>query len=167
LAAEGFDYHGVDGNAESIIRANGNLRKSGFSGDRAVVADFRRLPYPDDRFDAVIDRGSITCNHGADIAKIVAEVRRVLKPSGTIFSMLLHESVALAAGGRHIGNNDFVDFGGDLSGAELLHFTNAHEARRLFGALRIERVERSTTELENPQGGNSVTAAWTIVVACK
>jgi ubiquinone/menaquinone biosynthesis C-methylase UbiE len=167
LAQEGFDYHGVDGNAESVERANERLRHAGHADDRAVTGTFDRLPYPSDRFDAVLDRGSLTCNPLAELPKLIGEIRRVLKPGGGLLSMILHEKAASAAGGRHIGNNDYVDFPGDLSGSELLHFTTTGEARDLFSAFGDLRIERLMREVELPKHEAAITEAWTIVIATK
>jgi SAM-dependent methyltransferase len=167
LAAEGFDFHGVDGNAESVMRANERLRGAGHAADRALVADFLRLPYDAGRFDVVIDRGALTCNRGTELPALIAEIYRVMKPGAAIFSMLLHESSASAAGGRDAGGNDYVDFPGDLSGAGLLHFTNAEEAQRLFSTFTIDSIERQATMADIPGRDRSVLAAWTVVVARK
>lgn len=99
LAAEGFDFHGVDGNEESVNRANQRLGLAGYAQDRARVADFAHLPYDPDHFDVVIDRGALTCNRGVEIPALIGEIGRVLKPGGLIFSMLLHDSAAAVAGG--------------------------------------------------------------------
>ncbi|MBM3546840.1 MAG: class I SAM-dependent methyltransferase [Alphaproteobacteria bacterium] len=167
LAQEGFDFHGIDGNAESVERANERLRSAGHDDRRAVTGTFDRLPYPSDRFDAVIDRGSLTCNSLADLPPLIAEIRRVLKPGGTVFSMILHELGAASAGGRHVGSNDYVDFPGDLSGSGLLHFTTAEEARGLFSAFRDVGIDQLVRSTELPRREPSINEAWTIVTATK
>jgi SAM-dependent methyltransferase len=167
LAAEGFDYHGVDGNRESVTRANERLKALGFRDDRAVTADFAKLPYPDGLFDAVLDRGSVTCNEGRNIPPLLSEIRRVMKPGASLFSMILDVLAAPAAGGRHAGNGDFVDFPGRLAGAGLLHFTSPVEVIDLFSEFKIASVQRLTRTIDYPISAASIAESWVIVTAEK
>lgn len=79
-ASEGFDYYGFDGSQESLEIATQRLGQLGFSADKLVVGTFDSLPYPDDFFDCVVDRGSLLCNRRQDILTLLPEVKRVLKP---------------------------------------------------------------------------------------
>lgn len=163
LAAEGFDYYGVDGNEDSVNRANERLKERGFRGDRAIAADFEKLPYSSGFFDVVLDRGAITCNKATEIPPLLAEIKRVMKPRAKLFSMMLDVLGAPAAGGRHVGNGDFTDFPGRLAGAGLLHFTSPVEAMELFSTFKIESVQRLTRTLDLPISAAPIAESWVVV----
>jgi SAM-dependent methyltransferase len=167
LAQEGFDYFGVDGASGSIQIATRRLAEVGLKARNLAVATFDHLPYPDGFFDAVIDRGSLVCNRLAELPPLIEEVRRTLKPGGMFFSMILHESCTSKNDARALGDNDYTDFGGRLKDAGVLHFTNAREARKLFGAFHLVDIERTTTKSEYPPAGNKTVIAWTLVTCRK
>jgi len=167
LAAEGFDYQGIDGSREAVDRANQRLRDAGHDDKRAITGTFDALPYPDNRFDGVIDRGSLTFNPGADLPGLLAEVRRVLKPGGVVFSMLMDRAIAAGSGGRSLGGGDYDNLANDLAGAKFGHFTDTDEARRLFGGFSQVSIERIVRTREHPQLEDPVVEAWTVVTATK
>lgn len=85
LAMEGFDVYGIDGSETAIKMAKEMFSKLGLSGN-FIVGDFTEpLPYPDEEFDLVIDRGSITCVNYEEAKKTVKEIYRVLKHGGYLF----------------------------------------------------------------------------------
>lgn len=167
LAQEGFDYYGIDGAAEAIDLASRRLKEAGFRTDTLTQGTFERMPYPTDFFDCVIDRGSLTCNRLAELPTFIAEVHRVLKPGGRLFSMLLHQSSTATIGARALGEGDFTDFSGRLAGAGVLHFTNATEAQTLFGAFHIDDIELIQRTSEYGPAGNQAVVAWTVVTCQK
>jgi SAM-dependent methyltransferase len=80
-AREGFSVAGVDGSTSAINAAQQRFQAEGLSGDLRV-ADFTSLPFGDDSFDLVIDRGSLVCC-GFEMGKqAISEVHRVLKKGG-------------------------------------------------------------------------------------
>lgn len=84
-AREGFSVSGLDGSSSAIEFARNRFREEGLAGD-FVVGDFTSLPYADDCYDLVIDRGALTCCGLIDAQKAVREIRRVLKPAGRFFA---------------------------------------------------------------------------------
>lgn len=167
LAQEGFDYHGIDGASESVEIARYRLSESGFKTDTLVCGTFGRTPYPDDFFDCVIDRGSLVCNRLSDLPALIAEMRRILKPGGRFFSMILNEASTAKERVTSLGDNDYTDFQGRLKGAGVLHFTNAAEARRLFSAFNIEDIELILRKSEYSPSGNKDITAWTVITCSK
>lgn len=165
LLSEGFDAYGVDGNEDSVLRANERIRELGLPENRATAADFACLPYNSEKFDAVIDRGALTCNEGKSIRPLLTEIRRVLKPGATVMSMLLDECAAGEAGGRSIGGGDYVDFPGRLAHAGLLHFTTPSSARQIFSDFQIHSVERLVRTTVSEKGDSVVNEAWVVVTA--
>lgn len=167
LAAEGFDVYGIDGNEASVVAANKRMSSMGFADDRATAGHFEQMKYADEMFDLVIDRGSITCNAAELLPGLFAEVRRVLKPNGRVFCMMLDLLGAPAAGGRSAGHGNFVDFSDRLSGAKLLNFTTPVALSRVLTGYRIDSLERLVRYAEYPAETLGVTEAWTIAVASK
>lgn len=167
LAQEGFAYYGIDGSADSIALAARRLAAAGHRTQTLTTGTFDRLPYHDGFFDCVIDRGSLTCNRGAGLPALIAEVHRILKPGGRLFSMLLHEAGTARLEGQPLGGGDYANFSGRLEGAGVLHFTNASEAQSLFAAFQIDDIELIHRASEYPRSGNQSVVAWTVVTCRK
>lgn len=72
--------YAIDLDPRQVRRAKRRL--SGYSGERVVlsVGSVESLPFPDECFDAVFDFGML--HHVPVWQAAVAEIRRVLKPSG-------------------------------------------------------------------------------------
>jgi ubiquinone/menaquinone biosynthesis C-methylase UbiE len=85
LAKHGFDVCGIDIAESGIKIAKKWLRKEGLKADLKVGDIYKRLPYEDDFFDAIICIR--TLNHGKIewIKKCIREMERILKPNGLIF----------------------------------------------------------------------------------
>lgn len=167
LAQEGFDYYGIDGASKAIEIAHEQLRSGGFGVDNVVVGTFDALPWPDDFFDGIIDRGALVCNRRADLKALLGEVKRVLKPGGQFMSSIIHEESSIRQTGEDLGDGDYANFQGRLEGAGVLHFTNADDARDLFGDFKIVDIETEIRRSEHPPAGNTETVAWTIVRCSK
>jgi ubiquinone/menaquinone biosynthesis C-methylase UbiE len=75
--------YGIDLDPQQVRRAQ--KRFSGTSEGRVVLAvgSVEKLPFPNEYFDAVFDFGML--HHVLDWQAGVAEIRRVLKPSGLFF----------------------------------------------------------------------------------
>ena len=95
VAREGFGAFGIDGSLAGIEIAQKRFQAEGLVGE-FLVGDISSLPYADASFDAAIDIASIQHNEPDAVQKIVDETRRVLKPGGTFFGMLIAESQSLA-----------------------------------------------------------------------
>ena len=79
FAKGGATVTGVDLAPSAIALARANFEQQGLSGD-FQVANGEQLPFPDASFDLVFAHGVV--QYTADDRKLVAEVRRVLKPGG-------------------------------------------------------------------------------------
>jgi SAM-dependent methyltransferase len=79
LAAAGWQVAGVDLSQVALARAAAG-------GDGAVFmrADIRRLPFPQDCFDAALDRGCFHYLAPRERLRYADELRRVLRPGGRL-----------------------------------------------------------------------------------
>lgn len=89
FARYGADYVGVDLSPASITLAQEQFELRGLKGT-LMVANAERLPFPDGRFDHVYSFGVI--HHSPDVAAIVREIYRVLKPGSTATVMVYNRS---------------------------------------------------------------------------
>jgi SAM-dependent methyltransferase len=87
LAAHGADVVGIDMSATSARRALTGARELS-QADRvhASIGDAENLPFADATFDAAVSFGVL--HHTPDTARGIAEIRRVVKPGGTVIVML-------------------------------------------------------------------------------
>lgn len=86
----------VDVTQQMLHEAQKLQQENGLKNVRFTSADAHDIPYPSATFDLVISR--LAPHHFVDIAKALAEFRRVLKPNGTL---LIHD--------RSVPEDDFID----------------------------------------------------------
>lgn len=85
LANQGFEIYGIDISKEGIKVAKRWLKENKLRAHLKVGSIYKKLPYQDNFFDAVI---SIRVIHHAvikDIRSLIREVKRILKPKALIF----------------------------------------------------------------------------------
>lgn len=86
LIRRGARWSGLDLTAESVERVRARLSTRGLRHDDLKQGSALRIPYPDNSFDHVFSHGVL--HHIPDIATAQSEIRRVLKPGGTLIAML-------------------------------------------------------------------------------
>ncbi|MBI5597130.1 MAG: class I SAM-dependent methyltransferase [Elusimicrobia bacterium] len=84
-AREGFSVYGIDGSTAALETAKARFSAEGLPGE-FIRGDAAALPYPDGFFDGALDIACLYSNAEDDARRIIAEVRRVLKPGGFFFS---------------------------------------------------------------------------------
>jgi ubiquinone/menaquinone biosynthesis C-methylase UbiE len=144
MASEGFDLHAID-NAPTAIEITRQVVKDitgSVDEKRITVADFSRLPFPDNYFDAVVDRQSLGQNATSDLPALVDEIHRVLKPGGCYFGVNFSDGHPQLKYGRTVGKGDYADFSeGVFKGLGQKHFFSVAEVQTLFRDFDIESVE--------------------------
>lgn len=121
-AREGFSVAGVDGSRTAIDVAQKRFKQDGLVGDLRV-ADFTSLPFDDNEFDLVIDRGSLVCC-GLEMAKqAISEISRVTKQRGRFFFNPYSDRHSSNSAGRQGGDGLTLDItAGSLVGVGQLCF---------------------------------------------
>ena len=107
LAGAGFRVTGVDRSATLLDEAR--RRAGGARWPKLVRADYRRLPFPDDRFDAALNLFSSLGYLGdEEDTRALAEIRRVLKPGARLVLEIMPRDLLVA----HFHERDWTAVGG-------------------------------------------------------
>ena len=85
LAKNGYEVYGLDFSKEAIEVAKSWLKDNGNKGNLKLGSIYKKLPYGDNFFDAVISFRVIHHATIEDIRKLIKELERILKPQGLLF----------------------------------------------------------------------------------
>ena len=131
LAETGFGYHGIDVAGDRVERVRERLRRL-YWGDahrRVIQASAFAVPFDDATFEHVVSIEGL--HHTGDLPRAVAEVRRVLRPGGTVTVMLRNRrSPRRLLGAPRSG------------GGGITEFVTARQVREAFGSFSDVRIER-------------------------
>jgi SAM-dependent methyltransferase len=161
LARAGADYHGVDIAAGPVAMARERLERVAGARPEAVrQGSALDLPFEDASFDRVVSIGCL--HHTGDLARAVAEARRVLRPGGELLLMVYNRRSArrvllwplLAARHRLVAGaptpeewlrhaNDGTEAG---DAAPHTDFVTVGELRGLLYGMRDVRIDRRSID---------------------
>lgn len=85
LAKRGFDVYGIDIAKEGIKIAKDWLKKEELKTHLKVGDFYKKLPYRNNFFDAIISIKALHHGKIEDIRKLIKEMKRILKTKGLIF----------------------------------------------------------------------------------
>jgi len=85
LAKEGFDIYGIDISKEGIKLTKQHLKELKLKAKLKKASCYKKFPFEDNFFDAVISIQVIHHNYIEKIRYCISEIERVLKPNGIIF----------------------------------------------------------------------------------
>lgn len=162
-AREGFSVSGIEGSRHAVEFARKRFAQDGLNGDLRV-GDFTSLPFEDESFDLVIDRGALTCCGTSDLVKALAEVSRVLKKGGRFLFNPYADSHSSARAGSRIEGDLTVDItGGALTGVGQIRFASRTDIDTLLpknlSILSLRRIEN--VDMLNVNG--DVHSMWVVV----
>ena len=162
-AREGFTVAGIDGSVSAIEFAKQRFKSEKLNCD-FKVGDFSSLPWPDNHFDLVLDRGSLTCTSKETIESALNESKRILKKGGRLFSMIYSDSHPGKKYGVCIGKNTYDNFsGGYFFGLGTVHFCTRKEINEIYGErFNIDSVILMTEEDRKNIKPSIVNAIWKI-----
>jgi len=159
MAREGFRVTGLDGSSTALGLARQRLDAEGLAATFAR-GDLCDLPFTDGSFDGVVDICAIQQNRREAIARILRECRRVLKPGGGFFSMLLKEGSWGDGTGTPLEPGTWTDIPeGPYTGEGVTHFAREAELPDWLGVFSRWDVEVSTRTYRNRR---SEVAHWIV-----
>jgi ubiquinone/menaquinone biosynthesis C-methylase UbiE len=85
LAKHGFEVYGIDIAPEGIKIARKWLREEKLKANLKVGDIYKKLPYQNNFFDAIISMVTLHHNRIEKIRKLIKEIERILKSKGLIF----------------------------------------------------------------------------------
>lgn len=146
LAREGFDAYGIDGSPSAVRLAEHRLSQDEFAAD-LKVGDFQALPWPDNFFDAAIDRAALSHNRLEEIHTAVREVHRVLTPGALFYSHIFSAADKTRSTGEEIGVSCYRFSSGRYSAETQIFFASQSILEEIFAELfRIERLTHHISE---------------------
>lgn len=140
LAESGFNVFGIDGSETAIEICQERFKKYKLKGN-FICADFLDLPWPDNFFDLVVDRESLSHNCPNDIKEISRAIYKKLKKNGLLISFMFNSFHPDKEFGREIASNTYKDFrGGSFKQVGVVHFVDIKEIEELCSKLKIENI---------------------------
>jgi len=85
LAKNGFKVYGIDISDEGIKITKNWLKENNLKADLKVGSIYKKLPYKDNFFDAIISTNTLHHERIETIRKAICEIERVLRSGGLIF----------------------------------------------------------------------------------
>jgi len=85
LVKHDFEVYGIDISPQGIKIAREWLKKEKLKANLKVGDVYKKLPYQNDFFDAIISTQALHHNKIENIRKLIKEIERILKPGGLIF----------------------------------------------------------------------------------
>lgn len=148
-AESGFSVYGLDMSTTAIQYATGRLSGLGYNEIDLRVGDLTLLPWPDDFFDIVLDRGALTQNSYAGIQACLKEVYRVLRPNtGMLLAYTLYglndDDLKY---GEEVSKNTYDNFtGGYFKNVGLTSFFSERDIRSIFCDFNSLTIKRQLHE---------------------
>jgi ubiquinone/menaquinone biosynthesis C-methylase UbiE len=101
LAAEGFEVTGIDTSHDAVRQARKRAHALGLNAPTATASIDEKNIFSEGAFDAAVDVCALQHLDHDQVRKALAEIYRVLKPGGWLFSMTANNKHDEAAFGGH------------------------------------------------------------------
>jgi SAM-dependent methyltransferase len=162
-AHEGFHVSGVEISPAAVAIARKRFNREEIQGD-LVQGSFTKLPFDDDAFDFVIDRGSLTCVKLDEIKIAVREISRVSKTKAHFLFNCYADSHSSARSGVPASGRARKSIAeGTLAGMDHIAFLSANDISEIFQdewrLLSMSRLE--ITEMESPVA--NIHSEWRVI----
>ena len=137
LGREGFDVTAIEGSKTAVTQAQERLDNEGIKNVRQINSDilFEMGEFEDNSFDAVVDSQCFSHIPIPYLTKILAEIKRVLKPGGLFYSRTF--STDMANENYHLDNDGIIlsGAGGGLAGKGFARLTDINMIKKLYGSM--------------------------------
>ncbi|WP_406655868.1 class I SAM-dependent methyltransferase [Methanolobus sp. ZRKC2] len=134
-----FVVAGTDISVTALSSARNYLKKSGQTAG-LVASSITHLPFSDDSFDAIVCYGVLQHLLESEREIAVEELRRVLRPHGSIFFEVFGTD-DMRFGGDEVENNTFRRNSGII-----YHYFTEEELESLFAEFNVEEMKSIRTE---------------------
>jgi ubiquinone/menaquinone biosynthesis C-methylase UbiE len=140
LAKKGFDVYSMDISEEGCRLTREWLRKSKLHAVVKKASCYRKFPFKDGYFDALISTQVIHHNYIAKVRFCISEIHRVLKPGGFVFvSVAAKKAGYFARKARFVARHTYLPLDGDEKGVPH-YIYDIPRMRNDFSGFRIIRV---------------------------
>ncbi|WP_415300319.1 class I SAM-dependent methyltransferase [Candidatus Pelagibacter sp. Uisw_134_02] len=150
LAQEGFNVFGIDMSKSAISFAKKKFIQKKIKGT-IKVGNIKKLDWPNNYFDYVIDRSVLTHNTNQDISIILDEIKRILKKNGTILSFdFFGSNTPDIKFGKRLQYNTYHKFTkGYFKLLGKTSFFNYKILKKLFNKFKIFDINQIITKNKN------------------
>ena len=164
MAREGFSVTGIDGSKSAIDFAKKRFEEEGLTGE-FLVGDFTDLPFEDNTFDIVIDRGAIVCVNLEAGKKAVQEAHRTLVKGGVFFFNPYSQAHTSFSSGKLQGDGKVSDIEhGTLVGVGGLCFYSHRDVLHALPNDKWNTKSLMHKELKEMNIHQTIHAEWEAVV---
>ena len=146
LAEEGFNVSGIESSENAANIARAWLRERKLKA-KIKVQSFLKINENNSKFNAVIDIASIQHNSYGDIKRIVAEIYRVLKPGGYVFSYIKNKDDSLYRESKKLNQRTHIVLSGKLDKADqntIITFLSKEDIVKLYAPFSGLFIEKET-----------------------
>jgi SAM-dependent methyltransferase len=163
--SQGIEFNGIEISESAIdwaTRAHPKLNSENFT-----LGSFVESSSYSGSYDAVIDRGSMTCCSNAEVSATLKEVQKVLRPGGLFFGVdwfsKNHSDFGLA--NTIIDSCTRTDFPkGQFKDTGKTHFVNREEILDTFRDFKVVSLTEKIVMNNYPNVESHQFASWSIVV---
>ncbi|MBB1428726.1 class I SAM-dependent methyltransferase [Shewanella sp. SG44-2] len=162
ISREGFSCYGLEGSDSGVARSISRLNEEVPNWSGAITqGDLTSLPYKDCTFDAVIDNQAIYCNSFENSEKAYAEIYRVLKNEGQLYTRTFTTDTTGYRSGKKIGYNMYITQEGPLKDRGPVRFSSEKDIRDLLSLFNIKDFDRIT----RGYGTSDIVSEWSIIAS--
>ncbi|MSR86592.1 class I SAM-dependent methyltransferase [Candidatus Peribacteria bacterium] len=137
FARRGWNVTGLDFSAESMRRLRKRLEKKNVAVVPVQHDIKKRLPFPDNSFDALFAHLSVHYFDDTTTERIFTEMRRVLRKGGLLFVKCKSVDDALYGKGKRIGSDTYKS-------DHVRHFFSADYMREKLRHCEIKNIRKSS-----------------------
>jgi len=139
LAKNGFDVYGID-MAESGIKISKKwLEKEGLKANLKISDIYKKLPYKDNFFDAIVSTQTLHHEKIGNIRKLIKEMKRILKPNSLIFITVLNLDIVPKNNKKQIGPRTFLLL--KSNDTDIPHYSfNKNSLKKEFKDFKIFKI---------------------------
>ena len=162
--SQGIEYHGIEFSKSAFDWTKQRFSK--LEVDNLVLGSFSNKKLYDGKFDAIIDRGSITCCTNLEVMQTMSAVSDSLNVGGLFFGVdwfsKNHSDFFLPSTFvDSFTRRDFAE--GQFRNTGDTHFVNHEEILNIFKDFRIHSLTEKIVRSDVPKMNSHQFASWCIV----